>query len=533
MSEKKELLQVLWNGADVLRGKMDANEYKTYLLGLIFYKYLSDSYLVKAYDLLNDCEPETLEEAQSAYEEAFQGEEKEELLEELQDTLHFTLDPDMTFVRIAKDAQNNCFSREKLQKAFNRVEESDELFYGLFADVDLYSNRLGTGDMKQSATIADVIKELDGADLIHAKGDVLGNAYEYLIGQFASETGKKAGEFYTPHGPAQVLCRIAMLGQEDKKGLMVYDACMGSGSLMLSCRNYSTQPEYIKYYGQELMPTTFNLARMNMFLHGVLPENQHLRNGDTLDADWPTDEETEFDVVTMNPPYSAKWPASEGFKQDERFMDYGGKLAPKSKADYAFLLHGFYHLKQSGTMAIVLPHGVLFRGASEGSIRETLLRNGSIYAVIGLASALFYNTSIPCCIIVLKKHREGRDVLFIDASKQFMKEKKQNVMLDEHIDHVVELYKNRTDVEKEAHLASFEEIEANDFNLNIPRYVDSSEEEPEIDLKALTKEMEKTDAEIKEANGEFLNMLKDLTCNSADTKEALDGFIRVLEEVDE
>lgn len=214
-------------------------------------------------------------------------------------------------------------------------------------------------------------------------------------------------------------------------------------------------------------------------------------------------------------------------------MDYGGKLAPKSKADYAFLLHGFYHLKQSGTMAIVLPHGVLFRGASEGSIRETLLRNGSIYAVIGLASALFYNTSIPCCIIVLKKHREGRDVLFIDASKQFMKEKKQNVMLDEHIDHVVELYKNRTDVEKEAHLASFEEIEANDFNLNIPRYVDSSEEEPEIDLKALTKEMEKTDAEIKEANGEFLNMLKDLTCNSADTKEALDGFIRVLEEVDE
>ena len=533
MSEKKELLQVLWNGADVLRGKMDANEYKTYLLGLIFYKYLSDSYLVKAYDLLNDCEPETLQEAQAAYEEAFQSEEKEELLEELQDTLHYTLDPDMTFARIAKDAQNNCFSRETLQKAFNRVQESDELFYGLFADVDLYSNRLGTGDMKQSATIADVIKELDGADLIHAKGDVLGNAYEYLIGQFASETGKKAGEFYTPHGPAQVLCRIAMLGQENKKGLMVYDACMGSGSLMLSCRNYSTWPEYIKYYGQELMPSTFNLARMNMFLHGVLPENQHLRNGDTLDADWPTDEETEFDVVTMNPPYSAKWSAAEGFKQDERFMDYGGKLAPKSKADYAFLLHGFYHLKQNGTMAIVLPHGVLFRGAAEGSIRETLLRNGSIYAVIGLPANMFYNTSIPTCIIVLKKHRGGRDVLFIDASKQFIKEKKQNVMQEEHIDHVVELYKNRADVEKETHLASFEEIEANDFNLNIPRYVDSSEKEPEIDLKALTKEMEKTNAEIKEANGEFLNMLKDLTCNSTDTKEALDGFIRVLEEVDE
>ena len=170
---------------------------------------------------------------------------------------------------------------------------------------------------------------------------------------------------------------------------------------------------------------------MNMFLHGVLPENQHLRNGDTLDADWPTDEETEFDVVTMNPPYSANWSAAEGFKQDERFMDYGGKLAPKSKADYAFLLHGFYHLKQTGTMAIVLPHGVLFRGAAEGTIREILLKNGSIYAVIGLPSNMFYNTSIPTCIIVLKKHREGRDVLFIDASSLFKKEKKQNVMEEE------------------------------------------------------------------------------------------------------
>lgn len=322
---------------------------------------------------MNDAKPDSLEEAQTAYEEIMESEDAEELLEELKESLHYTLDPDMTYVSILKDAKNNAFNREKLQAAFNRIEESDELFHGLFADVDLYSNRLGTGDQKQSATIAEVIKVLDDADLIHTEGDVLGNAYEYLIGQFASETGKKAGEFYTPHGPAQILCRIAMAGQENKKGLQVYDPCMGSGSLMLSCRNYSTEPDFIKYYGQELMPSTYNLARMNMFLHGVLPENQHLRNGDTLDADWPTDEETEFDAVTMNPPYSANWSAAEGFKQDERFMDYGGKLAPKSKADYAFLLHGFYHLKQTGTMAIVLPHGVLFRGAAEGSIRKTLL----------------------------------------------------------------------------------------------------------------------------------------------------------------
>ena len=450
------------------------------------------------------------------------------MLEELQESLYYTLTPDMTYISILKDAKNNSFHREKLQAAFNRIQESDELFNGLFDDVDLYSNRLGTGDQKQSTTISDLIKVLEAADLIHTKGDVLGNAYEYLIGQFASETGKKAGEFYTPHGPAQILCRIAMSGQENKKGLQVYDPCMGSGSLMLSCRNYSTEPKYIKYYGQELMPSTYNLARMNMFLHGVLPENQHLRNGDTLDADWPTDEETEFDVVKMNPPYSAKWSAAEGFKQDERFMDYGGKLAPKSKA---FLLHGFYHLKQSGTMAIVLPHGVLFRGAAEGTIRETLLQNGSIYAVIGLPSNMFYNTSIPTCIIVLKKHREGRDVLFIDASKQYEKEKKQNEMKEEHIDHVLELYNNRKTVEKEAYLASYDDIVANDFNLNIPRYVDTTEEEPEIDLRELTQNIKETDEAIKEGNKALLGMLKELSFNNDDAKAAVEEFIRVLEEV--
>jgi len=530
MAESKDLLTVLWSGADVLRGKMDANEYKTYLLGLVFYKYLSDSYLVKVYDLLNDEQPENLFEAQKVYEEAMNSSDRDDLLSELKDSLHYTLEPDMTYISILKQAKDNRFNREKLQAAFNRIQESDELFNSLFADVDLYSNRLGAGDQKQSATIADLIKVLEDADLVNTKGDVLGNAYEYLIGQFASETGKKAGEFYTPHGPAQILCRIAISGQEEKKGLQVYDPCMGSASLMLSCRNYSKEPDYIKYYGQELMPSTYNLARMNMFLHGVMPENQHLRNADTLDADWPTDEETEFDVVTMNPPYSAKWSAADGFKQDERFMDYGGALAPKSKADYAFLLHGFYHLKPNGTMAIVLPHGVLFRGASEGTIRKILLENGSIYAVIGLPANMFYNTSIPTCIIVLKKHREGRDVLFIDASNQFEKEKKQNVMNEEHINHVLELYKNRQSVEKEAYLASYEDIQNNDFNLNIPRYVDTSEEEEEIDVKALSSELKSTNAEIREANSSLLNMMGELTFSNDETKDAMTELMNVLKE---
>ena len=531
MAESKDLLQVLWSGADVLRGKMDANEYKTYLLGLIFYKYLSDSYLVSAYDFLNDEMPETLEEAQAAYEEEMQEDDAEDFLNELKGSLHYTLEPQMTYTSMLKDVKLNAFNREKLQAAFNRIHESDELFNGLFADVDLYSNRLGTGDLKQSATVAEVLRVLEDADLIHVEGDVLGNAYEYLIGQFASETGKKAGEFYTPHGPAQLLTRIALWGQEDKRGLQVYDPCMGSGSLLLSCKNYSNEPDYIKYYGQELMPSTYNLARMNMFLHKVHPENQVLHNADTLDADWPTDVETGFDMVTMNPPYSANWSAAKGFLQDERFMDYGGKLAPKSKADYAFLLHGFYHLKQTGTMAIVLPHGVLFRGAAEKTIRETLLKNGSIYAVIGLPANMFYNTSIPTCIIVLKKHREGRDVLFIDASKQFEKEKKQNVMKDEHIEHVLELYKNRENVEKEAYLASFDDIAENDFNLNIPRYVDTSEEEIPVDLKALTKEIKETNKAINEANANFLDMLGDLTFADNETKDSVGAFLKVFKEM--
>ena len=249
---------------------------------------------------------------------------------------------------------------------------------------------------------------------------------------------------------------------------------------------------------------------MNMFLHGIAPENQTLRNGDTLDGDWPTGEETDFNMVLMNPPYSAKWSAADGFLQDERFSDYG-VLAPKSKADYAFLLHGLYHLKSNGTMAIVLPHGVLFRGAAEGKIREKLLRSGNIYAVIGLPANLFYNTSIPTCIVILKKHRDGRDVLFIDASQKYDKGKKQNAMTDAHIDEVMNLYQRRETVEKESYLASFEDIEKNDFNLNIPRYVDNFEKEEEIDLNELLTGMAATDKELEQVQGEFISFLKELT----------------------
>lgn len=524
----KDLISVLWSGADILRSKMDANEYKDYLLGIVFYKYLSDSFLIKVYDMICDDKPESLKEALEAYKEELKGEYAEDLVKEMRDECHYVIEPELTYTYFADAARNNAFNREQLQKAFNNIEQSDPIFADLFTDIDLYSNRLGTGDQKQSDTVANLIKEIDKADLLNSDAEILGNAYEYLIGQFASETGKKAGEFYTPQAVSKILTSIAIAGQEEKRGLSVYDPCMGSGSLLLNAKKYSEQPQYIKYYGQELNTSTYNLARMNMFLHGIVAENQKLRNGDTLDGDWPTDEETDFNMVLMNPPYSAKWSAAAGFLQDERFSEYG-VLAPKSKADYAFLLHGLYHLKNNGTMAIVLPHGVLFRGAAEGKIREKLLRAGNIYAVIGLPANLFYNTSIPTCIIILKKHRDGRDVLFIDASKKFNKGKKQNEMLDEHIDEVMNLYTKRETVEKEAFLASFEDIEKNDFNLNIPRYVDTFEEEEPIDLNALLTDMKKTDEEIEKVEGEFLSLMKQLTSTDETIMTSLNDLIGMME----
>lgn len=524
----KDLISVLWGGADILRSKMDANEYKDYLLGIVFYKYLSDTFLIKVYDLIYDEKPKSLKVALDAYKEALEDESAEELKEQIKSKCHYLIEPQLTYTCFADAARNNAFNRELLQKAFNNIEQSDPLFVDLFTDIDLYSNRLGNGDQKQSDTISSLVKEIDKADLLNSDAEILGNAYEYLIGQFASETGKKAGEFYTPQAVSKILTKIAIAGQENKKGLSVYDPCMGSGSLLLNAKKYATEPGYIKYYGQELNTSTYNLARMNMFLHGITPENQVLRNGDTLDGDWPTGEETDFNMVLMNPPYSAKWSATAGFLQDERFSDYG-VLAPKSKADYAFLLHGLYHLKSNGTMAIVLPHGVLFRGAAEGKIREKLLRAGNIYAVIGLPANLFYNTSIPTCIIVLKKHRDGRDVLFIDASKKFDKGKKQNAMTDEHIEAVMELYSKRETVEKESYLANFEDIEKNDFNLNIPRYVDNFEKEEEVDINALLTQMDQTDKELEQAQGEFLSLLKDLTSTDETIMSSLNELIRKME----
>lgn len=466
----KALYQALWNSADLLRSKMDANEYKSYLLGLVFYKYLSDKMLFFVTDTMQQS-TDDLAVALERYRAYYEDEDMHEaLIEVLTSEMAYVIEPDLTFTALVDTINDGTFQLESLAQGFRNIERSDDLFENLFEDIDLYSKKLGATPQNQNQTIASVMKELAGLDIAGHAGDMLGDAYEYLIGQFASDSGKKAGEFYTPQPVAKLMTRITIAGREDKKGFSLYDPTMGSGSLMLNAKKYSNQPRTISYYGQELNTSTYNLARMNMILHDVPVENQHLNNGDTLDADWPDEEPTNFDAVLMNPPYSAKWTADSGFLYDPRFSPYG-KLAPKSKADFAFLLHGYYHLKQDGgIMAIVLPHGVLFRGNAEGQIRQHLLEEGAIDTVIGLPANIFFNTSIPTTVIILKKDRDASDrsVYFIDASKEFDKGKNQNIMTDAHIEKILDAYHKREDRDKFAHLASYEEIVENDYNLNIP-----------------------------------------------------------------
>lgn len=519
-----ELNQKLFSAADNLRSKMDASEYKNYLLGLIFYKYLSDKLLEKVVELAG----ESLDEFSDADKQTVlycqlleDDDTKSDLIETLVDTLGYDIAADHLFNVLTMQANQNVFQLNDLNKAFIDLSTKYNQFSGLFDDVDLKSKKLGADDQQRNVTITEVLKKLNGIDVLGHNGDVIGDAYEFLISQFASEAGKKAGEFYTPHEVSDMMARIAVIGQEDKKLFSVFDPTMGSGSLMLNIRNYLNYPKSVKYHGQELNTTTFNLAKMNLILHGVDNEDIRLRNGDTLNKDWPTDEPYTFDSVVMNPPYSAKWSSDDTFLDDSRFNRYG-KLAPKSKADFAFLLHGFYHLKDSGTMAIVLPHGVLFRGAAEGVIRKKLLEDGSIDTVIGMPANLFFGTSIPTTVIILKKNRTSRDVLFIDASKDFIKGKNQNKLSQENIDRIVETYKKREDVEKFAHVASFEEIRENDFNLNIPRYVDTFEEQEEVDIVELGKELVALNQQIKAAENEFLSMLDELAVTD-ETREIIEA----------
>lgn len=521
------LEQQLWASADILRGKMDASEYKNYLLGLIFYKYLSDLELREVYEQENG-QTEAFPERSVLFQVLMDWytEDPNEVTDIIRLNKGYFIKPDQLFYSFRKQAETYAFNLTDLQAGFNELERQGEEFSGLFADIDLNSTKLGANAQQRNVTLTQVIRALDEINLFEHEGDVIGDAYEYLIGQFAAGAGKKAGEFYTPQAVSQIISQITAIGQETRAPFHIYDAAMGSGSLMLNIRRYLSNPDQIHYHGQELNTTTFNLARMNLILHGVDKERMRLKNGDTLDSDWPMEEPHQFDSVVMNPPYSANWSADDKFLSDPRFERYG-KLAPKSKADFAFLLHGFYHLKDSGTMGIVLPHGVLFRGAAEGTIRQGLLETGAIDAVIGLPANIFYGTSIPTTVIILKKNRTQRDVLFIDASNDFEKQKNQNILTEEHIQKIISAYKVRQELEKYAHVASFEEIKENDFNLNIPRYVDTFEEEEEIDLVQVNQDLGQLNQEIKAQEAELLAMMQEFAITE-ESKAIIDSMTQLL-----
>lgn len=514
--EHKRLLEKqLWAVANILRGKMNADEYKNYILGFIFYKYLSE----KLETYINE---DLLEREDFKFKDVSPESTKgQEILEAIKksciDHLGFFLKPTDLFSYIVAKGKGehgeNTFILEDLKNVLNSIEQtsmgtaSEDDFKGLFDDVDLTSSKLGSTEKKKNDVIIEVLAELNQIDfrLEDAKSDVLGDAYEYLIGEFAAGAGKKGGEFYTPAQVSRLLAQIVSLGKTKVKS--VYDPTCGSGSLLLRLKDYV---DVATYYGQELNPTTYNLARMNMILHGIHFDKFSIRQGDTLTDDMHLDLQAE--AIVANPPFSAEWKGQDDpiLVQDARFSQYG-RLAPKGAADYAFVTHMLHHLAENGTMAIVLPHGALFRGGAEGVIRRYIIeKQNYLDAVIGLPANLFYGTGIPATIMVFKKNRKDQDILFIDASKEFDKVKNQNKLTDENIKKIFETYKERREVEKYSHKATIKEIEENEYNLNIPRYVDTFEEEPEIDINAVAKEIQKLKEEEIELQKEIAKFCDEL-----------------------
>ena len=502
--QQRELHTKLWAIANDLRGNMEANEFKNYILGLIFYRYLSEKVENKAKDLLS--------EDDISYIDAWKDEEyKEALQEEFLEQLGYFIEPEFLFSTLLKAIEDNKFDIEMLQGAINDITEStlgaesEEDFDHLFDDMDLGSTKLGRDVKTRSKLIAKVIGNISEIDFAHedTEIDVLGDAYEYLISQFAANAGKKAGEFYTPQQVSKILAKIVTVGKENLKE--VYDPTCGSGSLLL---RVAKEANVRNFYGQEFTSTTYNLARMNMLLHDIDYTNFDIKNNDTLEH--PEHEGMKFEAIVANPPYSANWSADAKFMDDERFSAYG-KLAPKSKADFAFIQHMIYHLDDKGTMAVVLPHGVLFRGASEGVIRKYLIQEKNVLdAVIGLPANIFYGTSIPTVILVFKKCRENKDILFIDASNEFEKNKNQNNLTDANVEKIVDAYIKRETVDKYSYVASIDEIQENDYNLNIPRYVDTFEEEEPIDLSAVSDRIADIDKEIAKLDEKLAVYLKEL-----------------------
>lgn len=523
--QQKQLGATLWKIADELRGSMNADDFRDYMLSFLFLRYLSDRYEDTVREELGPDYPAARPgrtPLQIWY--ADNAEDVPELEKLLRRRLHYIIPPDYLWSSIAELARTQS---EELQatllRGFRHIEEEsfESSFRGLFSEINLRSEKLGRTDKERNAMLCRVITRLaeELADF-STDTDTLGDAYEYLIERFAADSGKKAGEFYTPQQVSSILSGIVTLdGQNPAAGRKtrlhsVLDFACGSGSLLLNVRRRMGKNGIGMIYGQEKNITTYNLARMNMLLHGMKDAAFTIFHGDSLTNDWDMLRENnpakmpQFDAVVANPPFSYRWNPGEDMANDVRFKNYG--LAPKSAADFAFLLHGFHYLKQDGVMAIILPHGVLFRSGVEARIRKKLLTDGNIDAIIGLPANLFFSTGIPVCVLVLKKCRQPDDVLFINAAEHFEKGKRQNRLLPEHIDRIVNAYQFRTEEERFSRRVSMQEIEDNEFNLNISRYISTAEPEEDVDLAAVHAELTAIDARIAEATARHNSFLREL-----------------------
>lgn len=537
----------LWAMANDLRGKMDASEFRDYILGFIFYRYLSDrqEHYLESSGTVDVEEGESLNDA---YTRCSKREGIELYREDLSNELGYAIDPADTWQSLLDKIQNQRIRPEDFQNIFDHFKKnallnpnSEKDFRDVFDDINLSNSSLGTSTAARAKALAAIVEKINEVDFLDEGGrDILGDVYEYLIEKFAGSSGKKAGEFYTPHEVSKVLAKLVtyaapdasdeskdVINNEDST-FTIYDPTMGSGSLLLTVQKELTGLDHrsrVHFYGQELNRTTFNLARMNLLMHGVGYQSMFLRNADTLESDWPDGVDAQginhplfFDAVVANPPYSQKWDNNATKMKDPRFKEYG-KLAPKSAADFAFVEHCLYHMKLTGRMAIVLPHGVLFRGGAEGIIRKALLEKNYLDAVIGLPSNLFYSTGIATVVLVFRKDKTTDNVLFIDASQHFEKRKNQNILRDEDINLIFQTYKDRKDVDKLAHVASRDEIIHNEYNLNIPRYVDTFEEEEPIDLNEVNQQIADVDKEIERLQTQFESMVADLVETSIDDDE--------------
>ncbi|QQS34781.1 MAG: type I restriction-modification system subunit M [Ignavibacteriales bacterium] len=532
--EQQKLGSTLWDIADNLRGAMNADDFRDYMLSFLFLRYLSDNYEIAAKKELGKDYPQPKEDSKltplALWYEANKG-DVDDFEKQMRRKVHYVIKPAYLWSNIGELARMQKGELlSTLEEGFKYIENHsfESTFQGLFSEINLSSDKLGRTYEERNSKLCTIIQKIaEGIAKFSTNTDILGDAYEYLIGQFAAGSGKKAGEFYTPQQISTILSKIVTLDSQDpgkgkkKKLDKVYDFACGSGSLLLNVRKQIGSNGIGKIFGQEKNITTYNLARMNMLLHGVKDSEFEIYHGDTLTNDWSVLSELnpakklEFDAVVANPPFSYRWEANEKMSEDFRFKSYG--LAPKSAADFAFLLHGFHFLSKEGTMAIILPHGVLFRGGAEERIRTKLLKDGNIDTVIGLPSNLFFSTGIPVCILVLKKCKKTDDVLFINASEHYEKGKRQNKLREgengepNDIQKIVDTYQNRPGkIERYARTVSMEEIEKNDFNLNISRYVSTSIDEEEIDLLEVNiklVEIEKDIAKARETHNKFLEDL--------------------------